>query len=184
MDISWEDAQSFLAVAEQRSFSAAARHLQLGQPTISRRIADLEQRLGSRLFRRGKQGAVLTDSGARLLPAAEQMARWEEANPSPGASVTDVADHIDHIRAQTGIDHIGLGSDFDGMGPGPAGLEDVSGYPNLTAELLRREYSDEDILKILGRNVLRALRGAEDASQRLRQERAPSEATIEELDEP
>lgn len=76
MDISWEDAQTFLAVAEQRSFSAAARHLQLGQPTISRRIADLEERLGSQLFQRGKQGATLTDSGARLLPAAEQMARW------------------------------------------------------------------------------------------------------------
>ena len=113
---------------------------------------------------------------------AEQMAAWDEANPSPGASVTDVADHIDHIRAQAGIDHIGFGSDFDGMGPGPRGLEDVSGYPNLTAELLRREYSDEDILKVLGRNVLRALRGTEEVAERLRRERAPSEATIEELD--
>lgn len=122
--------------------------------------------------------------GSTPEKAAEQMARWEEANPTPGASVTDVADHIDHIRAQAGIDYIGLGSDFDGMGPGPVGLEDVSGYPNLTAELLRREYSDEDVLKILGRNVLRTLRGAEDVSQRLRQERAPSEATIEELDGP
>lgn len=76
MNISWEDAQTFLSVAEQRSFSAAARLLELGQPTISRRIAQLEERLGRQLFRRGKQGAVLTDEGARLLPAAEQMARW------------------------------------------------------------------------------------------------------------
>ena len=76
MHISWEDAQTFLAVAEQRSFSLAARALGLGQPTISRRIAGLEERLGCQLFRRGKRGAELTEDGARLLPAAEQMARW------------------------------------------------------------------------------------------------------------
>jgi DNA-binding transcriptional LysR family regulator len=76
MDISWEDAQTFLAVAEQSSFSRAARVLGLGQPTISRRIANLEARLGCQLFRRGKRGAELTADGARLLPAAEQMARW------------------------------------------------------------------------------------------------------------
>jgi DNA-binding transcriptional LysR family regulator len=76
MDISWEDARVFLAVAEQRSFSAAARHLGLGQPTISRRIAVLEETLGAALFWRGKAGAELTPEGARLLPAAQQMARW------------------------------------------------------------------------------------------------------------
>lgn len=76
MDISWEDAQTFLVVAEQRSFSAAARFLGLGQPTISRRIANIEERMECQLFRRGKRGAELTDDGARLLPAAEQMARW------------------------------------------------------------------------------------------------------------
>lgn len=76
MDISWEDAQTFLTVAEQRSFSAAARVLGLGQPTISRRIAQLEERLGCQLFWRGRRGADLTEEGARLLPAAEQMARW------------------------------------------------------------------------------------------------------------
>jgi DNA-binding transcriptional LysR family regulator len=76
MNTSWEDAQTFLAVAEKRSFSAAARFLGVGQPTISRRIADLERKLGSQLFTRGKQGTELTDAGARLLPAAEQMARW------------------------------------------------------------------------------------------------------------
>jgi DNA-binding transcriptional LysR family regulator len=76
MDISWEDAQTFLAVAEQRSFSAAARHLGVGQPTVSRRIADLETRLACSLFTRSKLGSELTEAGARLLPAAEQMARW------------------------------------------------------------------------------------------------------------
>jgi DNA-binding transcriptional LysR family regulator len=76
MDISWEDARTFLVVAEQRSFSAAARFLGLGQPTISRRIAHIEEGMGCQLFRRDKRGAELTDDGARLLPAAEQMARW------------------------------------------------------------------------------------------------------------
>ncbi len=76
MDISWEDARIFLAVAETGSFSAAARRLKLGQPTISRRIADFEFRLGQVLFHRGRRGAELTPDGARLLPAAQQMARW------------------------------------------------------------------------------------------------------------
>jgi DNA-binding transcriptional LysR family regulator len=76
MDITWADAQTFLAVAEQRSFSAAARILGVGQPTISRRIAGLETRLACALFTRGKLGSELTEAGARLLPAAEQMARW------------------------------------------------------------------------------------------------------------
>ncbi|MFT5441748.1 MAG: DNA-binding transcriptional LysR family regulator [Myxococcota bacterium] len=90
MDISWEDAQTFLAVAEGQSFSAAARALQCGQPTISRRIADLEARVGAQLFRRGKQGASLTEAGARLLPAAEQMARWagEFGRLAAGADAT------------------------------------------------------------------------------------------------
>ncbi len=76
MNTSWEDAQTFLAVAEERSFSAASALLGVAQPTISRRIAALESRLGCQLFTRGKRGTDLTDSGARLLPAAEQMARW------------------------------------------------------------------------------------------------------------
>jgi DNA-binding transcriptional LysR family regulator len=76
MHITWEDAQTFLSVAEEKSFSAGARRLGVGQPTASRRIAHLEERLGCQLFTRGKQGAVLTADGARLLPAAEQMARW------------------------------------------------------------------------------------------------------------
>ena len=76
MHTSWEDAQTFLAVAEAQSFSAGAKHLGLGQPTLSRRIAGLEKRLGVQLFTRGKQGAALTEAGSRLLAAAEQMDRW------------------------------------------------------------------------------------------------------------
>jgi DNA-binding transcriptional LysR family regulator len=76
MHTSWEDAETFLAVAEQDSFSAAAALLGVGQPTVSRRIASLEERLGCQLFTRNKLGAQLTEAGAKLLPAAEQMARW------------------------------------------------------------------------------------------------------------
>ena len=114
----------------------------------------------------------------------EEMARWEEADPPPPGKLADVADHIDYISSKSGVDHIGIGSDFDGMPDAPDGLEDVSKYPMLTAELVRREYSDEDILKIMGRNVLRALSGAESVSARLQKERRPSEARIEDLDGP
>ena len=107
---------------------------------------------------------------------------WDADNPEPRATVSDIADHIDRIREKAGIDHIGIGSDFDGITSVPEGLEDVSKYPVLTAELLRREYSEEDILKILGGNILRLMRAVENAATRIQQERGPSEASIEDLD--
>ena len=107
---------------------------------------------------------------------------WDVDNPEPRATVSDIADHIDRIREKAGIDHIGIGSDYDGITSVPEGLEDVSKYPVLTAELLRREYSEEDILKILGGNILRLMRAVEDKASRIQQERGPSEALIEELD--
>jgi membrane dipeptidase len=106
---------------------------------------------------------------------------WRKDHPAPRTTVTDVADVIDHIRKVASIDNIGLGSDFDG-GANVVGLEDVSKFPNLTAELLRRGYSDDDIKKILGLNVLRAMRGAEDVARRLQKQRPASAATIEQLD--
>jgi membrane dipeptidase len=114
--------------------------------------------------------------------ARRALAEWDRANPAPRARLSQVADHIDHIRRLAGIDHIGLGSDFDGISSVIEGLEDVSKYPDLTAELIRRGYSDEDILKILGRNLLRVLSRAEAVARRLQQERGPSEARIEDLD--
>jgi membrane dipeptidase len=77
---------------------------------------------------------------------------------------------------------VGIGSDFDGGEPLPTGLEDVSGFPNLIAELLRRGYADDDVRGIAGGNVLRVMRGAESAARRIQAERPPSEATIEALD--
>jgi membrane dipeptidase len=100
--------------------------------------------------------------------ARREIEKWEAANPEPRATLSQVADHIDHIRRVAGIDHIGIGSDFDGITTAPAGLEDVSCFPALTAELLRRGYSDEDVGKVLGRNLLRAMRRTEQISRRLR----------------
>ena len=91
--------------------------------------------------------------------------RLDEGNPAPRATVADTADHIDHIRKVAGIDHIGLGGDFDGITSVPEGLEDVSKYPTLTAELLRRGYKDDDIKKILGLNILRVMRAAEKVAR-------------------
>ena len=122
--------------------------------------------------------AALTVGG----DTAEGLRSWDEANPETRATLSDVADHIDHIREMAGIDHIGIGADFDGITSVPIGLEDVSTYPSLTAELIRREYDDEDILKILGGNVLRVMRVVEGRSRELQETRGASEALIEEVD--
>ncbi len=113
---------------------------------------------------------------------ATAMERWRAENPEPRATLSQVADHIDHVRKIAGIDHIGLGGDFDGITTVVQGLEDVSKYPDLTAELLRRGYTDQDIKKILGQNILRVMRGAEQVSATLRKKRGPSTATIERMD--
>jgi membrane dipeptidase len=103
---------------------------------------------------------------------------WTAAHPAPDATIGEVADHIDHIRTIAGIDHIGIGSDFDGITQTIKGLDNVSTYPALTAELLKRGYGDADIKKILGENVLRAFREAERVSKRLQSERGPSTAVM------
>jgi membrane dipeptidase len=104
---------------------------------------------------------------------------WTKAHPAPLAHLSDVADHIDHIRKVAGIDHIGLGGDFDGITAVPEGLEDVSKYPALTAELLRRGYQEDDVRKILGRNVLRVMREVEAVSRKLQASRGPSSMLFE-----
>jgi membrane dipeptidase len=96
----------------------------------------------------------------------ELLAEWDKENPRQRATLTQVADHIDHIKQVAGVDHIGFGGDFDGGG-GVLGLEDVSKYPMLTAELLRRGYTDEEVGKILGLNVLRVMRAAERVSREM-----------------
>lgn len=104
---------------------------------------------------------------------------WTAANPAPRATISDVADHVDHIRKIAGIDHIGIGGDFDGITQTVQDLDNVSTYPRLTAELLRRGYTDADITKILGQNILRVMRAAEKVSTRLQAERGPSTAIFQ-----
>jgi membrane dipeptidase len=101
---------------------------------------------------------------------------------APRATLTDVADHIDHVRRVAGVDFVGIGSDFDGISSTPLGLEDVSTFPALFAELSRRGWTEEDLRKLAGENVLRAWREAEAVARRLQRERGPSMATIQELD--
>ena len=108
--------------------------------------------------------------------------KWLADNPPPRATVSQVADHIDHLRAVMGIEHVGIGSDFDGGTLLPDGLADVATFPDLVGELLRRGYSEDDVRAIAGGNILRVMRGAEAVAARLTGERGPSEATIEELD--
>ena len=114
--------------------------------------------------------------------ADSEFYAWVADKKFPKATISDLADHIDHIRDIAGIDHIGIGSDFDGTDATPVGLEDVSGYPELIVELLRRGYSDDDIRKITGGNILRVMRSVEQISVRLRNERPASEAQIKETD--
>ena len=112
----------------------------------------------------------------------ERRRSWLTEHPGPLASLGDVADHIDHLCAVAGVEHVGIGSDFDGGEDLPVGLEDVSCFPALIAELLRRGYRDDEVRAVAGGNVLRVLRDAEAAAARLQATRPPSELTIEELD--
>ena len=98
------------------------------------------------------------------------------------ATLADAADHMDHVRKVAGPDHVGIGSDFDGIPTVPAGLEDVSKYPALVAELLRRGWPEADVNRALGLNALRVMRRAEEVAARLQKQRAPSTAAIEQLD--
>ena len=107
---------------------------------------------------------------------------WRSANPTPRPALGVLADHIDHIRDVAGIDHVGYGSDFDGISCTPQGMDDVSTFPRLTAELLRRGYSNADAKKVIGQNLLRVLRQAERVAARLQRERGPSTATLAQLD--
>ncbi|MCX4738751.1 dipeptidase [Streptomyces antibioticus] len=107
---------------------------------------------------------------------------FEEANPRPVATVATVADHLDHMREAAGIDHLGIGGDYDGTAFTPDGLNDVSGYPNLIAELLDRGWSTADLAKLTWKNAVRVLGAAEDVSRALQATRGPSHATIGSLD--
>ncbi|MFD3654233.1 dipeptidase [Streptomyces sp. 24-1644] len=109
-------------------------------------------------------------------------ADFEAAYPRPEATVATIADHLDHMREVAGINHIGIGGDFDGTAFLPEGLRDVAGYPNLIAELLSRGWSDADLAKLTWRNAVRVLRDAEAVARDLSARYGPSHATIGEVD--
>ncbi len=111
--------------------------------------------------------------------------RVAAAGEPPRSTLAQVADHIEHVRKVAGVDHVGIGGDLGTDGSEVTkGLEDASKYPELFAELIRRGWSDADLTKLAGANILRAMRGAEATAARLQRTRRPSTATIEVLDRP
>ncbi|HEY7473707.1 MAG TPA: membrane dipeptidase [Vicinamibacterales bacterium] len=128
---------------------------------VSQEVADWNRRETSE---RTRLSGTLGNDQAAIDKALDA---WRRTNPAPRASVIQVADHVDHVKKVAGIDHVGIGSDFDGITSVPVGLEDVSTFPLLVAELLRRNYTDEDIRKIASRNILRVMRAAEANAARI-----------------
>jgi membrane dipeptidase len=110
--------------------------------------------------------ARLRAAGLDSLSVRDSVRAWRER--APRATLAQVADHMDHLRQVAGVDHVGIGSDFDGISSVPVGLEDVSKFPDLLAELLRRGWSEMDVKKVAGLNVLRVLREADRVARSLR----------------
>jgi membrane dipeptidase len=143
---------------------------------VSQEVADWEAASGAEARRLETVGDSVERK--RLADA------WMAAHPRPGAALSQVADHFDHVRKVAGVDHVAVGSDFDGITETVVGLEDVSTFPQLFAELIRRGWSDDDLRKLAGKNLLRVLRAAESTAARLQRDRQPSTRTIQQLDQP
>jgi membrane dipeptidase len=116
------------------------------------------------------------------VATARDLAAWDSTHPTPRATLAQVADHIEHIRRVAGPDHVGIGGDFDGIDEVIIGLEDVSTYPALFAELSRRGWTELDLRKLAGENILRVMERADVVAKRLQASRKPSTKTIQELD--
>jgi membrane dipeptidase len=116
-------------------------------------------------YNRQEREALGAISDTTALRVAREA--WEKQHPKPQATVQDLADHVEHVRKIAGVDHVGLGGDYDGTSELPKGMEDVTGYPHLFAELIRRGWSDADLLKLAGGNILRVLREVEQTRDRL-----------------
>jgi membrane dipeptidase len=119
---------------------------------------------------------------ADTVAQRREFEAWRAAHPRPKATIADVADHIEHVRKVASVNNVGIGSDFDGITETVVGLEDVSTYPGLFAELARRGWTDADLRKLAGENVLRVLKRAEVVSAQLKRQRPASIATIQQLD--
>jgi membrane dipeptidase len=144
-------------------------------PFVSQACRDWDLGLTAEITRRGLDPR---NSGSRKKLAAE----WEAGHPRPVATLADVADHVDHVREVAGVNHVGLGGDYDGVDRLPEGLADVSRYPALFAELRQRGWSETDCGALASVNILRVLHEAEEAAARISATRGPSTARIEDLD--
>jgi membrane dipeptidase len=142
---------------------------------VSQEVADWEKQADD-----DKKALVATVPDS--IERQRRIDQWLEDHPRPNATLQQVADHIEHVRAVAGVDHVGIGSDFDGVDFTPVGLEDTSKFPALFAELIRRGWSDADLKKLAGQNLLRVFHRAEAVAARLQQTRPPSTKTIEELE--
>jgi len=111
--------------------------------------------------------------------AKAALDKWQALHPKPVVTLQEVADHIDHIRQIAGIDHVGLGSDFEGIPDMPRGLEGVDHFPALLAELMRRGWTDAEVAKVAGGNLLRAMASVEQVAAKLRLEKPALETTLE-----
>jgi membrane dipeptidase len=120
--------------------------------------------------------------GADTAAFRRELRAWSASHPVPRAALSQVVDQIEYVRRVAGVDHVGIGGDFDGITDVVVGLEDVSKYPALFAELAHRGWSDDDLRKLAGENILRVLERAEQVAANLRKSRAPSTRTIAELD--
>jgi membrane dipeptidase len=133
---------------------------------------------------RDKEIAALTKDVADKVEKDRITRAYKASHLLPPVTLAQVADHVDHVRKVAGADNVGLGGDYDGNSDWPEGMEDVTSYPKLFAELARRGWTDEDLGKLANGNILRAMRQAEAVAKRLQASRTPSTATIEQLDGP
>jgi membrane dipeptidase len=144
---------------------------------VSQQFADHEHQFGD--FQRDVRRRLGADDREAIRRESDA---WRASHPAPDVTISQVADHIEHIRKVAGVDHVGIGGDFDGISATVKGLNDVSTYPALFAELIHRGWSDDDLRKLAGENVLRILTKAEDVASELQKTRAPSTKTIVQLD--
>ena len=149
-------------------------------PFVSQAARDWEREFAAEMERRGLDHKNMAARG-RLRAEREE---WMAGHPRPTVTLAEVADHVEHVREIAGVDHVGIGSDYDGVDWLPEGLEDVSRYPALIAELLGCDWSEEDCGKLARGNILRVMREAEAASRAISARRAPSRARLEDLDQP
>jgi membrane dipeptidase len=142
---------------------------------VAQRCRDWELELATEMDR---QGLDYRDLAARKKITGS----WIADHPRPKATIADVVAHVEHVREVAGVDHIGLGGDYDGVDELPVGLEDVSCYPALIEAVLERGWSEADCGKLTGGNMLRVMRDAEIAAGLIQTRRLPSAARMEDLD--